>query len=576
MTANDLILRSARLIDVRRREIRAVDIRISNGVFVSVNEPSRSVVKGIKQIDCRGCFVSPGLIDGHTHTELSLMSMAPFAQMLVSSGTTAAVIDPHDFVNVVGMRGLGLLQKEAVKTPLRAFFMAPGCVPSSAGFEDVGVRLTCKDVLGAMEADSVLGLAEVMDITRLLRGDAELLKMIKAAKRMKKIVDGHCPSLSATDEARYMRLSLAKTDHESASVAEIMRKHDSGLWVHLRRTSLGRQYPYAGIFKKTKGERMMLSTDGCVSPYVVMREGHINAFVRELIAEGVNPVDAVCAATINPAQCYGLDKALGSIEAGKKADFILIKELKEFAPYRTFINGQDVTNIKAARFDFPTYSLKTIKAKAPDADALKIKLPRKMCSLKRVTVNVIGLMKNSLTTKKVSASMRNNNGTIEADSSRDILKAVVLERFSNTGVPQIGLVKGFGLKSGAFGGSIGQDCQHICVIGCNDIDINAVIEKVIKEQGGIFYANNGRIQDGLRLPIGGIMTNRPATEVAKRLERIETRLRRCGVKIASPYLTLSLQITLAAIPALKLTNRGLLDVEAGEFIDVVRSLDEEF
>jgi len=571
MTAPDFILRSARLIDVKRRDIRRADIRVSNGRFVSVDEHGKTAARGIKTIDCSRDFVSPGLIDGHTHTELSLMSMAPFAKMLVRSGTTAAVIDPHDFVNVVGMRGFKLLQRESAKTPLRAFFMAPGCVPSAAGLEDGGVRLTYADVAGALMSDRVLGLAEVMDTARLLRGDRGLLKMIKTARKMNKVVDGHCPSLSARDEARYMRLCMAKTDHESVSVAEILRKHKRGLWVHLRRTSFGREYPYAGIFKKTRGERLMLATDGCVSPLDAMKEGHISAFVRELIAAGVSPVDAVCAATINPALCYGLDRDIGSIEAGKRADFILIKDLKGFAPYRTFINGKDVTRTKAARMDFPAYSLNTIKAKTPDADALKIRLPRNMLSSTRVTANVIRLRHGSLITGKVRASMKNKNGTIDADPSRDILKAVVLERFSGAGSPQAGLVKGFGLTAGAFGGSIGQDCQHICVIGCSDRDIIAVIERVIREQGGIFYSQDGRVVDGLRLPLGGIMTNRPATEVAKRLERIETRLRRCGVKAPSPYLTLALQITLAAIPALKLTNRGLLDVGSRAFIDVVRS-----
>lgn len=565
------ILRSARLIDVKRRVIRCADIRVANGRFVSVDESKKRVEKGMKTIDCNGDFVSPGLIDAHTHSELSLMSMAPFSQMLVSSGTTAAIIDPHDFVNVVGMRGLRLMQRESVKTPLRAFFMAPCCVPSVASLEDGGVRVTYAEVAMALRSKSVLGLAEMMDTAKLLRKDAGLLKMLKTARTMRKIVDGHCPDLPAADEARYMRLSMAKTDHESSSVSEILRKHKRGLWIHLRRTSFGNEYPYAEVFKKTKGERLMLATDGCISPTDAMREGHISAFVRELIATGVNPVEAVCAATINPALCYGLDRYIGSIEAGKRADFILMKSLNEFAPYKTFIDGRDVTKAKTAQFDFPAYSLNTIKAKLPDGAALSIKVPQNLLAADRVTVNVIGIRNGSLITVKQRAVLENHNGLIPADPSRDILKAVVMERFSGSGSPQAGFVNGFGLTDGAFGGSIGQDCQHICVIGCNDTDILAVIARVIKEQGGIFYAKDGRVVDGLCLPIGGIMTSRPAAGVAKRLDRIEAQLRRNGVKAASPYLSLSLQITLAAIPALKLTNRGLLDVRSGRFIDVVRS-----
>lgn len=559
------LLKNANIVDVKKRTIRKTDVFIRNGVFA----PLDGLRAGAKVIDLAGRYLCPGLIDSHTHSELSLMSIAPFAEMLTRSGTTAAIIDCHDFVNVLGMRGLRLLIRESLRTPLRAYFTVPACVPSRRGFEDSGVLIAAKDVEAALGLKRVIGLAEVMDTERLLTKDAELLKVIRLVKAKGMVIDGHCPSMSVDDEKRYFALSGAKTDHESANSAELLRKWRLGRWIHLRHTSFGREYSYKEIFKATGGARIMLATDGCLSPVDVMRDGHISSFIRELILDGVRPVDAVAAATIVPAECYGLGSEIGSISTGNRADFLILSSLEEFVVDDVFIGGVKVPAKGFERMRFPDYAVNTVKARVPVKDALALRLPAGQAHKKTVRTNVIGLMKGSLLTRRVAMTMKNLSGVVDADVKKDVLKAAVLGRFSSTARPQVGLVKGFGLASGAFGGSIGQDCQHICVIGTNDADMIKVMEAVIENQGGLFYVKDGIIIAGIRLPIGGIMTDAPAQVVAAGIQAMEEALCVNGVTLKSPYLALSLMITLAAIPELKLTNRGLLDVRAGRFMNVL-------
>ncbi len=562
-----MLLRGGHVFDVERGSIGRADILIEDGIFASTDYRGRPE-RGCRVIECKGKYISPGLIDSHTHTELALMTIAPYSEMIMRHGTTAAIMDCHDFVNVVGMKGLHLLIKEARLTPLRTFFTVPPCVPSALGFEDSGAKVGLADIKRAMNKDEVVGMAEVMDVERVLSKEPELMKMIAFAKKTRKVIDGHCPSQTPERERRYFKLTGATTDHESSSPAEIFRKMRFLEYVHLRLTSLGEEYPYGKLFaSKEYAKRFTLSSDGCLSPVEIASKGHISYFIRELVRQGVSPVAAVAAATINPARCYGLDKDIGSIKTGKKADLVIFPDLKGFAPIKTLIGGLDVTDRRAQRFfNFPAWSRKTVNIKPSSRIDLSFKTPKRFKKNPSAPVYVISLGRGLLT-KKETAVLKNSEGEVKSDPKKDILKAVVMERVSGKGMPVVGFVKGFGLKSGAFGGSIGQDCQHIVAIGCCDKDIAAVIDMIRKRQGGIFFAQSGKVVSGVNLPIGGIMSSDRFEKTASSLDEMENDLRKNGVKLRSPYLALSLQITLAAIPELKLTNRGLLDVNRKVFLN---------
>lgn len=557
--------------DVEKGSIKRADLLIEDGIFASTDyrgrhEPSCTI------IECNGKYISPGLIDSHTHPELALMTIAPYSEMIMRHGTSTAILDCHDFVNVVGMKGLDLLIEESKLTPLRTFFTAPPCIPSARGFEDSGGKVNFADIRRAMDKKEVVGLAEVMDVERVLSKEPELMKMIAFAKKMRKVVDGHCPSQTPERERKYFELTGATTDHESSSLSEIFRKMRFLKWHHLRHTSFGAEYPYGKLFSSKKYScRLTLSSDGCMSPVEVAAKGHISYFIREVVKQGVPPLTVVAAATINPARCYGLDDEIGSIKTGKKADIAVFSDLINFRPVMTLIGGMDVTGKRVPRFKFPSWSKKTVRINPASRLDITFKTPDEFKKRPTAPVYVIALG-HGLLTKKEVVLLKNSNGEIKSCLKKDVLKAVVMERVSGKGKPVVGFVRGFGLKSGAFGGSIGQDCQHIVAIGRDDANIAAVIGMIRKKQGGIFFALNGKVVSGVCLPIGGIMSSGRFEKTVSDLKGLEDGLRKNGVKLRSPYLALSLQITLAAIPELKLTNKGLLDVYRKEFLNPVAGM----
>lgn len=557
--------------DVEEGTIKTACLGIKGEVFSYVNKqiPEDQESRCVKTIDCTNKYVVPGLIDAHTHLELSLLSSVPYAEAVIPQGTTTVIIDCHDFVNVLGIKGLELLIEESSMTPLRSFFTVPPCVPSAIGFEDSGATISFEEVKRALSLPKVLGLAEVMDTHRVLQREDELQKMIQFAKDNNKIIDGHCPSLSIEDEERYFKWSGAKTDHESTSTQEVLGKLERSLWVFLRHTSLGPEYPYSKVFEKEGTlRRVILCSDGCLTPNDILGSGHIAAFIRELISGGVDPVKAIRTATINPATCYEIDKELGSIAEGKKADFLILSDLRAFKVETVFINGREIKDAKFNRFCFPPSSLNTIKINVPPKSQVSVTIPEPLGDNENVDVLVMKLERNSLLTKKMICSMKNGAGFLKSDTNRDILKVVVMERHG-LGIPPVtGFVSGFGLKEGAFGGSIGQDSQHIVVIGCDDDDILTVIEAIKDTQGGIFYSKRNRILASLELPIGGIMSDQPPEKVVEKMNHMNSVLWENGCTLPAPYLTLSLQITLPVLPELKLTNRGLFDVNRRRFVNL--------
>lgn len=562
--------------DVEEGVIKTAHIGIKGGVFSFVGEqiPRGQGVRYTRTIDCTNKYVAPGLLDAHTHLELSLLSAVPYAEAVLPHGTTAVILDCHDFVNVLGMKGLELIMEESRHTPLRSFFMVPPCVPSAVGFEDSGAVVGLEEVKRSLSLPGVLGLAEVMDTYRVLQGEEELQRIIQFARDNDKIIDGHCPGLSAEEEERYFQLSGAKTDHESTSVQEALSKLDRSLWVYLRRTSFGPEYSYKKVFEREGAwQRVMLCSDGCLTPNDILNSGHLNTFVRELINEGVEPIKVLRAVTINPATCYGLDEELGSIKEGKKADFVILSDLGEFKVEAVYIDGKEIKGTSFPRFNFPSYALNTIKVNVPSISQLAITVPEPLKDREEVDVLVIKLERNSFLTRKMVCTMRNDSGLLRTDVGRDILKVVVMERHGLGLPPVVGFISGFGLKEGAFGGSIGQDSQHITVVGCNDDDILTVVQAIKENQGGIFYSKQNEILAGLALPVGGIMTSEPPQKVVKMVDHLNSVLWENGCTLSSPYLTLALQITLPVIPELKLTNRGLLDVNNRKFVSLFTQMD---
>lgn len=529
----DLVIKSAEVVNVLTEEIYNADIAICGDRIAGIGK-----YDGLKEIDARGLYAVPGLIDAHTHIEMSLLTLSEFARLVVPRGNTCVVTDPHEIANVLGKRGIIYLLEEAKCTPIRFYCMIPSCVPSSP-LETSGGFITAKDVEELLELDNVIGLAEVMNYPGVLNCDDELLEKIEKAE----VVDGHCPKLSGNNLNAYVSAGIM-SDHESTAEEEAKEKLRLGMRIMVREGSAAKNLVN---LKSILGNRaVMLVTDGDRSVLDLLSEGYLDSALRKAIAEGVDEFKALQAVTINPAEYFGINAGL--IAPGRFADIVLVKDLRRFNAKKVFVGGKEPVFTK---FEYPEDAKKTMKAK---------KISESDIAIPRGLARIIEIIDGEIVTGE---SVENVNGI---EVSRDILKAVVVERHKGTGNIGKAYVRGFGLKKGALAQSIAHDAHNIVAIGASDVEICKAVNRLIDLGGGI-VVYDGEFHE-LPLKIAGIMSDERAEIVAERLKKIEKKLRELGCKLRSPIITLSF-IALPVIPKLKLTDLGLVDVEKFAVVEPV-------
>jgi len=559
------VIRNGKIVNVLTREILPWSVVIEQGVITCIGREVKKDSRTI-EVDAKGQFLVPGLISAHDHYEMTLMSAVPFAEAVLPWGTTAAVFDPHDIVNVMGMEGMRLLIEESRLTPLKAFFMVPPCVPSVPNLEKAGCEIRLEDIQRGLQMPNVLGVAEVMSFNRVLSSnDEEMQRILKWAGGNNLLIDGHCPEVRGEDLCRYIASGPIRTDHESTSVEEQVEKLRKGMYVILRRGSI-KEPMSAGELVKKIGDtsNLLLAVDGCISPEDILEYGHMNWAVQQIISEGVDPLVAIQMATINPARCYRLDNRIGLIAPGRSADIIFVGKLEEFNITQVMVGGKIIENHPSfPRYPYPPCALKTLRLRSVSTHDLVIKAP---ISSGKVCVRIIEVSEGELITKEIVEEITISNGIAEVDPETDRLKVAVFERYGG-GTHSLAFVRGFGLKKGALAGSIGQDSQNIVAVGVTDSDIAKAINRILEIQGGIVVVEGGKIIGELSLPIGGIMTNISPVELAEKRQEIKKALWMLGCKLKDPIFTLSLSITLVVIPSLKLSNNGLVDVKSGELVN---------
>lgn len=557
----DIIVRNGMVVNVATREVLPWEVAIRGDRIIYLGPSAANIAQDAQIFDAQGQYVLPGLISAHDHTEMTLMSVVPFAEAVLPKGTTAVVLDPHDIVNVLGMRGLRLMVRESTRTPLKTYFVVPPCVPPTS-LEDGGCQVTLPDVIWGLKLPKTIGVAEAMDFRRVINREPEMVAILQWAQDNGIIIDGHCPEVRGDDLSRYTSLGPVRSDHESTSIAQQYEEIRLGMKVILRRGSVA-EPKTAGELTRTIPDtsNMLLAVDGCISVEDILEHGHMLWAVRQLIAEGVHPLIAIQMGTINVARAYHLDHQIGLIAPGRLADLLLVDNLQELNLNRVMVNGRWLEDKPLyPRYNFPPWARSTVK------------LPRVSCDdfeIPSVTnnqrVRVIEVVDGSLTTNELVVSMKPDLGFITADSENDILKVAVFERYGN-GTRSLGFVKGFGLKTGAFGGSIGQDSQNVVVVGTNDADMAVAVNSIGRINGGIVIVNNGNVVAQLRLPIAGIITDIPPQELAAERKMLTRVLHDMGCRLKDPIFTLSLLITLVVIPDLKMSNRGLVDVGKGVIV----------
>ena len=552
----DLLLANARVVNVFTGEVEPGNVAICGDRIAGVGDYHQAG----EVLDLAGSYLAPGLINGHTHVESSMLDIGQYARAVVPRGTLAIVTDLHEIANVCGLEGIRYVLNRAGRLPIDVFVMAPSCVPAT-NLETSGASLSPEDIRRILRWRGVIGLGEVMNFPGVISGDADILSKISLARG--KIVDGHAPGVRGKDLAAYVATGI-HSDHESVSLDEAREKLGQGMYIMIREGSseknLDALLPL--VTDKTYKRCLLVVDDRSCAD--LLRDGDIDAVVRKAIKRGLDPVRAVQLATINPAEYFRLD-GLGAVAPGYVANLIVLGSLSEFRVDMVFFRGRLVA--RGGKPLFPEYRPRgkglagTVKIKPFGVEALRLKASGE-------AEPVIEIVPGQIVTRKRMEKVRVSDGDVVADTGRDILKLVVVERHRATGNIGLGLVTGFGLKRGALASSFAHDSHNIIAVGADDRDIFAAIQEIRRLGGGLVVAAGSKVLASLALPVAGLLSDQPLEVVAGKLEELERLARGLGTTLPSPFSTLSF-LALPVIPELRLTDLGLVDV-AG-FRLIVRS-----
>jgi adenine deaminase len=526
---------SGQLIDIHKREIYPAEVRFDD-----------NIINGIERIESAvNRFILPGLIDSHVHIESSMITPCAFAAAAVRHGTTGVVSDPHEIANVMGMEGIKFMIDNAKKAPVRFWFGAPSCVPATS-FETSGGRIDEKEIRQLLEMQEIKYMAEMMNFPGVINNDPEVHKKLNVAKSIKKPIDGHAPGLFGAELKKYISSGIS-TDHECSTLVEAKEKIALGMKILIREGSAARNLNSLKYLFRADPEMIMLCSDD-IHPEMLAKR-HINKLVAQLISEGYNLFDVIRSCTVNPVLHYNLEAGL--LQPGQSADFIIVNDYLKMDVRETWIKGEKVFEMGSVLFDFDkTEELNRFNCSEITYDELKVL---------RSTENmrVIEACDGELTTKELIWKTGTNK-FVETDIEKDILKIIVKDRYLDS-PPAIGFIKGFGLKHGAFAGSVAHDSHNIICIGTNDDDIVNCVNEIVRLRGGLSFSV-GNKTDSLQLNIAGIMSNSSCEQVASKYESLSNIVKSNGCTLKAPYMTLSF-MALLVIPELKMSDRGLFDVK---------------
>jgi len=551
----DLLIKNGRVVNVFSGEIEKQDVAIYEGEIVGFgNYETR------KTIDVKGDLLCPGLIDSHVHIESSMVTIPEFARAVLPHGTTSVIIDPHEIANVLGEKGIRFMAKSARETSLNVFMMLPSCVPATS-METSGATLKATALRPFLKEPWVVGLAEMMNFPGVIFGDPEVLKKIEMVKG--KRIDGHAPLLSGKSLYAYLTAGI-RSDHECTTLKEAKEKLKNGMWIMVREGTTTRNLRNLIPLVTSKNSRRFLFVTDDRHPRELLEVGHIDSMVRQAINWGLDPILAIQMATLNAAEYFRLDD-LGAIAPGYRADIITFNHLGRFQIKKVFKDGILVAE------DGKMLSPPIRKRKGPKVSgSVRIKPLREDALFLRSDqplAKVIQLIPEQIVTKKVIRKILLKDGLAYANIKEDILKIAVVERHKATGNIGIGFVQGFGLKKGAIGSSVAHDSHNLVLVGTNDQDILKAVEAIKAMRGGLVAVLDGRILASLSLPIAGLMSEDFISRVNLQLEALDRATKNLGCKIPNPFMTLSF-LSLAVIPELKITDKGLVDVNQFKFVSL--------
>ncbi len=548
----DLLITNGRVVNVFSAQIERKDVAIFDGRIVGFGDyPAKKI------LDVKGDFLCPGLIDGHVHIESSMVTIPQFARGVLPHGTTTVIIDPHEIANVMGLKGVRFMGESTRGIPLNVFIMAPSCVPAT-NMETSGAMLRATEIRSLLKEPRVIGLAEMMNFPGVIYRDPEVLKKIEEAEG--KRIDGHAPLLSGKSLNAYLNAGI-RSDHECTTLKEAKEKLANGMWVMIREGSTARNLRDLLPLVTPKNSRHLLFVTDDRHPKELIEEGHIDSIVRKAIKLGTDPLLAIQMATLNPAEYFRLDD-LGAIAPGYRADIITFDHLGRFQIKKVFKDGVLVAE-DGKMLSRPTGVLSSLKKVVQSSVQIKdIKSDALLLRSDQPLAKIIQLVP-----KKVMKNIVLKNGVALPNVREDILKIAVMERHRATGNVGIGFVQGFGLKKGAIGSSVAHDSHNVVIVGTNDEDMLRAATTIKKMGGGLVVVSRGKVLASLPLPIAGLMTDAPVSQVNDQLEHLLQAAKSIGCKLPDPFMTLSF-ISLPVIPELKITDKGLVDVNQFKIVPV--------
>ncbi len=542
----DVVVRGGRVFSVFTKEWLDADVAIVDGVVAGLG-----AYEGIETLDAAGRYVVPGFIDAHMHLESVKLLVDELARLVLPLGTTTVVADPHEIANVLGVDGVHWLLDASAGLQLEVFFMAPSCVPASP-FESPRRPLTGGDLEALMRRRRVLGLAEMMNFPGVIGGlPAELEKLsLEGAAH----VDGHAPGVLGKELQAYAAAGIG-SDHEALTVEEGRERLRAGMWLLVREASMARNlHALLPLVHEYGSSRIAFCTDDR-DPEDIADHGHVNGMVRDAVAAGVAPEDAVLMASLHPAQWHGLTRH-GAVAPGYQADLLVLPDLERFVPDLVLKRGRPLADVP--RTEVPEWVRQSVRIRPVVTSDFEIPSDSS-------AVRAIGLVAEQVVTESLVREPVVAGGLAIADAGRDLAKIAVVERHLATGRMGLGFVSGSGLQSGALASTVAHDAHNLVVVGMADEDMTFAVERLAEIGGGIVAVGGGAVLAECPLPVAGLLSDAPLEQVISQSRACNEAAARLGWSGATPFLTLAF-LALSVIPSLKITDRGLVDVDRFELV----------
>lgn len=561
----DLVIRGGSLVNVQSREILpGWQVAVAEGRFAYVGpDASHCIGPQTEVVEAAGQFLIPGFCDGHMHIESGMLTPAEFAAAVIPHGTTTIFHDPHEIANVLGLGGVRMMHDEALMQPINIFTQMPSCAPSAPGLETTGYEIGPDDVAEAMRWPGIIGLGEMMNYPGVINGSQQMLEEIAATMRAGKVVGGHYASPDRGIPFHAYVAGGPSDDHEGTRESDAIDRVRQGMRSMLRLGSAWYdiESQITAITEKGLDPRnFILCTDDSHSGTLV-HDGHMNRAVRHAIACGCDPLIAIQMATINTATHFGLERELGSIAPGRRADVILTSDLRELPIDAVFARGVKVAEggrltVTCPHYDWPAAARATVRmGRARTAADFAIPAP---IDVSRVTARVIGVVENQAPTRALTAGLAVTGGLVEAQG--EVAQIALVERHRATGQVVNAFVSGFGYRGRmALASTVAHDCHHMIVVGTDRAQMALAANRLAEVGGGVTLWRDGQELALVELPIAGLMSDRPAREVADKAQALVAAMADCGCTLNNAYMQHSL-LALVVIPELRISDKGLIDV----------------